>query len=81
MCLPSGGSSGPPPPDPNIARRRKEELQRQQAEASRLKDEAYRQRVEATYGRRGRASLLAGGKGGRGFELDRGLLTKDTLGA
>ena len=80
MCLPGGGG-GPPPPDPNIARRRKEELQRQQAEASRLKDEAYRQRVEATYGRRGRASLLAGGKGGRGFELDRGLLTKDTLGA
>ncbi len=80
MCLPGGGG-GPPPPDPNIARRRKEELQRQQAEASRLKDQAYRERVQATYGRRGRASLLAGGKGGRGFELDRGLLTKDTLGA
>ena len=57
------------------------EKQRQQAEASRLKDEAYRERVQATYGRRDRASLLAGGKGGRGFEIERGLLSKDTLGA
>ncbi len=80
MCLPGGGG-GPPPPDPGEAARKRQALQREQAEASRLKEQAYRDRVQATYGRRGRASLLAGSKGGRGFELERGLLSKDTLGA
>lgn len=80
MCLPSGGG-GTPPPDPSIEARRKEALKREQAEATALKEENYQQRVASVYGRRGRRSLLAGSKGGRGFEIESGLMSKQTLGA
>ena len=38
MCLPSGGGGGTPPPDPGEAARKRQALQREQAEASRLKE-------------------------------------------
>lgn len=80
MC-PSSGGGGTPPPDPGEEARKKQAIKREQDEATRLKEEAYEDRVASVYGRRGRRSLLAGSKGGRGFELDRGLMSKDTLGA
>lgn len=83
MCLPGGGggSSAPPPRDTTAEARRRDALKREQAEASRLKEENYQERVSSVYGRRGRRSLLAGAKGGRGFEIESGLMSKQTLGA
>ena len=80
-----GRSSPPPPPPPpeDLAGKaaRKRERERLQAEKSALKEEQYEQRVNASYGRRGRRSLLSGNKGGRGFALEPKLMSKDTLGS
>jgi hypothetical protein len=80
MC-PSSGGGGTPPPDPGAEARKKQALEREQAEATELKEKQYEERVASVYGRRGRRSLLSGSKGGSGFELDRGLMSKNTLGA
>lgn len=88
MCSFGGGPKAPPPPPPpdprieeeaNMKRKRARELEN--LEASKLKQEQYEQRVNASYGRRGRRSLLSGNRGGSGFALDSKIMTKDTLGA
>jgi hypothetical protein len=88
MCFPSGGGSAPPPPpDPRIEEEAKSKRARERrvalAEKSQLKDESYERAIQEAYGLRSRRSLLAGTgrKGGAGFEIASGLLSKDTLGA
>jgi len=87
MCG-GGGSRAPappPPPDPRIAEEAKEQRRRarltEQRTTTELKNEQYEQRVNASYGRKGRRSLLSGSKGGQGFLLDKPLMSKDTLGS
>jgi hypothetical protein len=88
MCLPSGGSSAPPVQvqEPQVESEsskdaRKRARQEALAEKTRLKDEAYEERVAATSGARGRRSLLTGTRqGGSGFAIDSGLMSKNTLG-
>lgn len=88
MCSFGGGPKAPPPPpppDPRIEEEAKERRRRErmklQSETAALKQEQYEQRVAATYGRRGRRSLLTGSRGGRGFALEPRLMSKTTLGA
>ena len=90
MCGGGGGYSPPPPPpppDPRIEEEAKAKRARERrvalTERSKLKDEAYERAVQDAYGMRGRRSLLAGTgrKGGAGFEVASGLMSKDTLGA
>jgi|TARA_R100000084_G_scaffold102164_1_gene57660 hypothetical protein len=87
MCSFGGGPSlppPPPPPDPAIeeeAKARRARIRREEfAEARRLKEESYEDRVASVYGKRGRRTLLTSRKGGEGFEIDRGLLSKTDLG-
>ena len=74
----------PPPPDPAIeeeAKARRSRIRKEEfAEARELKEQAYEDRVANVYGKRGRRSLLTSRKGGEGFEIDRGLLSKTDLG-
>ena len=87
MCNFGGGPSAPPPPpppDPSIEEeakaRRKRERMKLQSETSALKEQQYEQRVAASYGKRGRRSLLSGSRGGKGFALEPKLMSKTILG-
>ena len=52
-------------------------------EKARLKDEAFEVAVQNAYGMKNRRSLLSASsrKGGEGFNVDAGLMSKSTLGA
>tara|TARA_R100001530_G_scaffold5435_1_gene6749 strand:- start:7048 stop:7332 length:285 start_codon:yes stop_codon:yes gene_type:complete len=88
MCSFGGSRPAPPPPPPpeveseSAKDARKRARQDALAEKTKLKDEAYEQRVASVYGKRGRKSLLTGTRqGGSGFALDSSIMSKDTLGA
>tara|TARA_Y100000004_G_scaffold190240_1_gene247071 strand:- start:1329 stop:1595 length:267 start_codon:yes stop_codon:yes gene_type:complete len=88
MCSFSGPSTPPPPPPPDnsaeeeAARESRRRMRLEQAqETKRLKEEAFENRLQAYTGKAGRASLLSGPRGGRGFALQDDMMSKKTLGA
>ena len=89
MCGGGGGYTPPPPPepDPRIEEQAKEKRARERRvalnEKARLKDEAFEVAVQNAYGMKNRRSLLSASsrKGGEGFNVDAGLMSKTTLGA
>ena len=88
MCSFSGPKAPPPPPPPDntaeeeAAAESRARMRRQQdLETTRLKEEAFEDRLQAYQGGRGRRSLLTGPRGGRGFALADNMMSKKTLGA
>ena len=87
MCFSSPSVPEPPkPPDTSeqeaaAAEDRKRLRQQQNLETAKLKEEAFQNRLQAYYGKRGRGSLLSGQGGGRGFALETSLMSKKSLGA
>jgi|TARA_R100001443_G_C3235385_1_gene149408 hypothetical protein len=86
MCV--GGLLKPPKPRPPAPlpedasvlaqRKRLREEQSRQIEAD--KQKTFEMRLAAYTDRAGKRSLLTGRKGGQGFQIEQGLMTKDTLG-
>ena len=87
MCFSSPSIPAPPPqPDTSAqdeaaADERKRLRQQQNLETAKLKEEAFEDRLQAYYGKRGRGSLLTGQGGGKGFALETSLMSKKNLGA
>ena len=86
MCAGPFKPSPPPPPPPpveeeSVKQQRARMRKQQEAERTANKQKAFEDRVAACSGRRGRRSLLSGRRGGAGYEISSGLMSKDTLGA
>ena len=85
MCVGGLLSKPPKPPAPlpedaSVLAQRKR-LREEQARQIKLdKEKTFEMRLAAYTDKAGKRSLLTGRKGGEGFQIDRSLMTKDTLG-
>lgn len=84
MCvgslMPKPKPPAPLPQDASVLAQRKRLREDQQRQITEDKQQTFEMRLQAYTGKQGKRSLLAGKKGGQGFEVAGNLMTKDTLG-
>ena len=85
MCVGGLLSKPPKPPAPlpedaSVLAQRKRLREEQQRQIELDKQKTFEMRLAAYTDKAGKRSLLTGRKGGQGFQIERGLMTKDTLG-